>query len=198
MNRREAIKQTALLTGFAVATPIVTGVLQGCQPSRALDWTPEFLNEDQAFLVADMAECILPKTEDLPGAKEVLVDRFIDKMLLEVYKEKDQQIVVQGLVDVDQRSQTAHGKKFSDCNPEQQLEILNTLNSEAIAKAKAIGNIKDADKQWPAFLKFKQLVLIGYFTSEEVATNVLNYDPIPGGYKDCMPLEEADGKIWAI
>jgi hypothetical protein len=42
----------------------------------------------------------------------------------------------------------------------------------------------------------KELTLLGFFTSEPGATQVLQYDPVPGAYHGCVPLEEV-GKTWA-
>ena len=48
------------------------------------------------------------------------------------------------------------------------------------------------------FLLLKELTLLGFFASEPGATEVLNYDPVPGGYTGCAPLEEVGGKTWAM
>jgi hypothetical protein len=50
----------------------------------------------------------------------------------------------------------------------------------------------------PFFLMAKELTLMGYFTSEEGATKVLQYEAVPGAYKGCIPLKEAgQGRTWA-
>ncbi len=36
----------------------------------------------------------------------------------------------------------------------------------------------------------KELTLFGYFTSEHVMINALNYQPIPGDFKGCIPLTQ--------
>ncbi|MDB4293667.1 gluconate 2-dehydrogenase subunit 3 family protein [Maribacter sp.] len=38
---------------------------------------------------------------------------------------------------------------------------------------------------------------IGYFSSEEVGKNIFNYDPIPGKFVGCIPLEEVRS-AWAL
>jgi len=44
----------------------------------------------------------------------------------------------------------------------------------------------------------KELTLLGFFTSEPGATQVLQYVAVPGAYKGCVPLAEAgNGKTWA-
>jgi len=37
----------------------------------------------------------------------------------------------------------------------------------------------------------KELVMLGFFTSEAGATKVLQYEAVPGSYKGCIPLSEA-------
>ena len=43
----------------------------------------------------------------------------------------------------------------------------------------------------------KELTITGYCTSEEGATKLLKYLPVPGEYKPCIPLSEVGG-AWAI
>ena len=47
------------------------------------------------------------------------------------------------------------------------------------------------------YRQFKGLVLFGYFSSEAVGKNVLNYDPVPGKFVGCMPLSEV-GSAWTL
>jgi gluconate 2-dehydrogenase gamma chain len=52
--------------------------------------------------------------------------------------------------------------------------------------------------QRPFILTVKELTMLGYFTSEPGATQVLQYSPVPGAYKGCVPVSEAgNGKTWA-
>ena len=37
----------------------------------------------------------------------------------------------------------------------------------------------------------------GFFTSKEIGTKVLIYDPIPGEYKGCIPLADVGG-TWTL
>ena len=47
------------------------------------------------------------------------------------------------------------------------------------------------------FSRLKQMTIVGFFTSEVGATQVLKYDKIPGAYNGCVPFEEV-GVTWAI
>jgi hypothetical protein len=51
MDRREALRRTALLMGGVVSAPAIMGVLQGCKAKPGLAWKPVFINEDQATIV---------------------------------------------------------------------------------------------------------------------------------------------------
>lgn len=52
MDRREALRRTALLMGGMVSAPAVMGVLKGCTAKPGIDWKPVFLKEDQASIVS--------------------------------------------------------------------------------------------------------------------------------------------------
>ena len=44
----------------------------------------------------------------------------------------------------------------------------------------------------------RELTLLGYFLSKPGATQVLQYNPMPGPFKGCVPLKEAgNGKTFA-
>ena len=51
----------------------------------------------------------------------------------------------------------------------------------------------------PFILTMKELTLLGFFTSEVGATQILQYLPVPGRLQSCIPLSEAgNGKTWAL
>ena len=47
------------------------------------------------------------------------------------------------------------------------------------------------------YVDLKRFVITGYFNSEIGVKQALNYRPIPGEFKGCIPLEEAEGKSWS-
>lgn len=197
MDRREAIKRTALLTGFALSGSVISAVLQGCQPEAKgplADWTPKFFTKEEGLALAEMAECILPRT-DTPGAKDVHVHEFADLMVQDCmdaeYQEKFRDGFAKLLADCEQ----ANGKHFLECSPEQQLAFLNAQDKAAVDLAKANPNLEEGD--YPFFLVFKQLVLVGYFTSETVGKEVMAYLPVPGRFEPCMPYQEGTPG-WAL
>ena len=195
MDRREAIKRTMLLTGYALSASSVTAVMQGCQADTTTaegDWTPSFMSKEQARLVADIAETMLPHTDDSPGAKDVYVHRYIDTLLNEYASDEEQALFKKGMELFVSRCQEANGQAFTDLSAEEQLNYLNEVNSAAL-RNEGPGEFEQA------YLQLKQAVFMGYFSSEQVGTEVLAYDPIPGQWIPCGSLDElTQGRSWAL
>jgi len=199
MNRREAIQRTALALGYAISAPALAGVLNGCKAKAELAYKPVFFNEDQARAIAELAEIIIPKT-DTPGAKDAGVPSFIDSMLGEVYGKEDKDKFLEGLAAFEADAQKTYGDSFAECKPEDQVALFKKHHDAAMASAGTGGPTGwwntggGADK--PFVLKVKELTLLGFFTSEPGATQVLQYNQVPGPFKGCVPLAEV-GKAWA-
>jgi gluconate 2-dehydrogenase gamma chain len=48
MDRREALRKTALLMGAAVSATALAGIMQGCKATPELTYVPSFFTEEQA------------------------------------------------------------------------------------------------------------------------------------------------------
>ena len=193
MDRREAIKRTAWLMGGVVSAPAIMGVLKGCTAKPSIDWKPQFLTDDEAGIVSQVAEIIIPKT-DTPGAKEVGVPSFIDIMVKDCYKKEDQDRFRDGLKAFNDAAEKEYGDPFVELDEADQLAFTKKIHDEAV---KAEQTTKPAPPR-PFILTAKELTMLGYFTSEVGATQVLQYEAVPGRYDGCIPLTEAgNGKTWA-
>jgi|JI9StandDraft_2_1071091.scaffolds.fasta_scaffold262430_1 gluconate 2-dehydrogenase gamma chain len=192
MDRREALRKTALLMGAAVSATALAGIMQGCKATPELTYVPSFFTEEQARIVSELAQTIIPKT-DTPGAKEAGVPGFIDQILKECYKKEDQDKFITGLTEFEAAAKAAHGDSFIYLDAEKQLAFVKAQNEAAVTAVKA-----DPSLPRPFILTAKELTLLGFFTSEPGATQVLQYEAVPGSYKGCIPLSEAgNGKTWA-
>jgi gluconate 2-dehydrogenase gamma chain len=188
MDRREALKRTAWIMGGVVSAPAMMGILKGCTAKPTINWKPEFLTEPQGILISQVSDIIIPKT-DTPGAKDANVPSFIDVMLKDCYSKEDQDEFISGLTAFDEEAKKAYGDAFIDLDAEKQIEFVKKTHDEAINA--------HAEKR-PFILKMKELTMLGFFTSEAGATQVLQYVAVPGSYKGCIPLKEAgNGKTWA-
>jgi gluconate 2-dehydrogenase gamma chain len=193
MDRREAIRRTALLMGGVISAPAIAAILNGCKADPKVDWKPSFFTDQQAVLVSQVAEIIIPKT-DTPGAKDVGVPAFIDLVLKDCYSKEDQDRFLSGLTEFDQRADSDFGDSFIDMSAEQQQALVKKVHDAALE----IELTTDPAPKRPFILMMKELTMLGFFTSQVGATQVLQYDPVPGAYKGCIPVSEAgNGRTWA-
>lgn len=191
MDRREAIQRTAMMLGYAVSAPAIMGILNGCKATPELAFKPAFLSEEMAGLVSEIAEIIIPKT-DTPGAKDAGVPAFIDLMLKDCYEKEDQDRFLKGATDFNADAKATYGDSFVTCDAEKQNELVLKYHSEAIAALKS----DTPPKERPFIMMMKELTMLGFFTSEIGATQVLQYEAVPGAYHGCVPLSEV-GRTWA-
>ncbi|KQW68120.1 hypothetical protein ASE17_06580 [Phenylobacterium sp. Root77] len=184
LNRRDAFRGLALTMGM-VSVGFAGPVAAALPP---LAWTPTALDAEQARALDAIAELIVPKT-DTPGAREAKVPQFVDRTIATYLPPAQADLLKAGLTQVDADARAAHGVVFAALKPEQQAQILTRYDQEAAAARKAW-------KPRHFFSVLKEYVTIGYFTSEPGATLALNYDPVPGEYRGCVPLAEI-GRAWA-
>ena len=200
MNRRELLQRVAMLMGGAISAPAVLGVLNGCSPKPGASWHPLFLSKEEGAIVEEVAELILPRT-DTPGARDVGVPAFIDVILKDAYPAEDQARFVSGLKDFDAEAQRAHGKPFLELQPAQRLAFLQQVHDAAAAAEKDSRRTtmsRRSERKRPFVLMMKELTLLGFFTSQVGATQVLQYVAVPGGFQACIPIAKAgNGKQWA-
>ncbi len=199
MKRREALQRAALVVGYAITGPALTGVLNGCKAVPELPFKPEFFDEDQALLISILCEIIIPRTET-PGATDAGVPMFIDQILKTCYSKEGQETFIKELTAFDEGARKIYGKAFVACNSEERIEYFRSIHDEAVKNttsryASGFWNAA-APESKPFILELKELTLVGFFTSEPGATQVLQYSPVPGPYKGCVPLADI-GKAWA-
>lgn len=199
MNRREVLQRVAMLMGGAISAPAALAVLNGCSPKPDASWQPLFLSKEEGAMVEDVADLILPRTTT-PGARDVGVPAFIDVMLKDAYPSEDQARFVSGLRDFDGEAQRVHGKAFLQLPQTQRVSFLRQVHDAAAAaeKVQADKDVPAAERKRPFILMMKELTLLGFFSSQVGATQVLQYAAVPGGFQACIPIAQAgNGKQWA-
>ena len=181
ISRRLAINKATAIMGSTLSSSLMLGALSGCNEEVSLDWTPKALTPREVRLTSVLAEQILPATST-PGAKKARIEQFIDNMVEGYLTEAERSVFKTGLAWLAKR-------KFDRKTPERQVSLVEKLVEEARKEPQS--------QPKPFFLLAKEMVLLGFFTSEVGATEVLHYDPVPGGYLGCKPLQEVGGKTWA-
>ncbi|SDG95279.1 gluconate 2-dehydrogenase subunit 3 family protein [Chitinophaga filiformis] len=191
MNRREAIRNVALLLGTAISASTLSA-LEGCNPKAPDNYALQA--SETKKILAEIAETIIPETTT-PGAKAAKVDEFIVVMLNDCYKAEDQKVVLDGLKKIDEASEKQFKKPFVDLSDEQKNTVLTAIDKERVDYNKR-ENKKEGDPTH-YFQILKELTLTGYFTSEPGATKALRYVPVPGKFEGCIPYKKGD-KAWAV
>jgi hypothetical protein len=185
MNRRELLKMVAAATGGVV----IGGefFLAGCKnPDAGTGTSTTFTESDIAFL-DEVAETIFPKTTT-PGAKDAKVGQFMTVMVKDTYEEKDQIAFREGMKKIDEACNKLHGHGFMKASPEHRKEVLVALDKERSEYQKT----KKKEDPNHFFQYFKQLTIVGYFTSKEGREGATNYQPVPGKYQGDVPYKKGD------
>lgn len=205
MNRRDLLKQIAILTGGVVVGGEV--FLTGCKsgPSTELGFT-----QANITLLDEIGETILPATSS-PGAKAVKIGEFMKTIVNDCYEQKEQQVFNEGVSKFQEACKKATGKSFMDCSAQERHDFLVTLDKEAKEYQKKKSEFdkqeqeikqkeqtdkgeKEPVKEMPThyFTMMKQLTLWGYFTSKEGIMQALRYVPVPGKYEACIDYKKGD------
>lgn len=182
MNRREALSRAAILLGGAISASTVAAIMSGCKADPKA--STNYLSNSEEALLNELCDLILPKT-DTPSATEAGVPAFIHTIMQDCTPAADRNAFVAGLQQLD-----ADAGRFVKMRPEDKQAFLKKLDTDASAAG---------DKATPSqatWRKLKELTVVGYFTSEIGASEVLEYVPVPGKYEPCITLA-AGQKAWA-
>ncbi|MDZ4760617.1 MAG: gluconate 2-dehydrogenase subunit 3 family protein [Alphaproteobacteria bacterium] len=195
IDRRELIQRAAMLLGGAVSSSATLGVLSGCvsAPPAAAGAPPRFFTASEAAAVEIISEQILPRT-NTPGAIDVGVPAFIDRMMADFYQEGEQTILRAGLARVEADARAAHGTGFVALASEQQIAQMQVYDREAYERTQ----LPVATPPAPAhfFRMLKELTTLGFFTSETGASQFLRYVSVPGPLQSDVPYSSI-GRAWA-
>lgn len=144
-------------------------------PSWAKSWQPDFSENNYKFLSSESSESLIILIDtiipggEIPGAKDLEVGKFIEKMLADCYTPEVRKSVEGFLSEVN--NQNLDKKSAS----EKILLIENWQKSSEKSIREAINLIKN-------------LCIQGYSTSELVMTQYLNYEMAPGHFYGCVTV----------
>ncbi len=201
MDRRELIHRASMLLGGAISTSAATGILAGCVATPWVDGptpmgaTGNFLTPLEMATITSMADQIIPKT-DTPGALDVGVPAFIDRMLAGYYPQRERDVIRTGLAKVNDDAKALRGVTFPQLTSDEQVELMKRYDREQFdyTRANAAANPPVPPH---AFRLVKELTILGFCTSEPGATKLMDYNQTPGPYRGDLPLSRV-GKVSAL
>ena len=180
ISRREAIRRAALLAGVALSPALVTFVARAQTAA-----TKTYFTAAQAAVAGAAADRILPRT-DTPGAADVGVPAFLDRFYGEFMTDDERRLFLAGLDAIEAAAKAAHNGSFATLTSPQQDAVLRAVAAS------------QQEQNPSSFGLLRSTTILGYFSSERVAKEVLNYDPVPGRFDGCIPLEQVRGRDWFL
>lgn len=187
MKRREIIKYTAWMSGATLSAPLLSSIMTGCKsdPKIPLESGLKYFSNEEFEIVSTLVDLIIPKT-DSPSGTEVGVHHTIDHMVDTVYDDNDKEEYNGAFQNMAVHLSTLDF--FNKTNEEQTSILSNVLSYSDPGLKEVKRGLQNIRQQSIAF----------YLSNEEIATQYLNYLPVPGKWEPCTPLAEVEGKAWAI
>lgn len=212
MKRRELLRYATYSAGFAVSAPVLSAFFTSCESDPDITdtaYAPVFFNAAEYAFISKIADTMLP-SDGTPGALDVGVPQMMDKMIGEVYGKEGQDKARAGLNLLMKKMDADNDGGFAALDSDKALAYLQDrdahyktfkaevqMSGEDVPTEEAVEMEEATAKD--AYFTLKSMIIGAYFNTEEVATTMLAYDPIPGEYVPCGDLQElTGGKAWAI
>ena len=214
MKRRQALKNMGLGAGFFVLGPSALSLLQSCKSEPEYDWQPVFLSASHGFALKKILDVLLPKT-DTPGASDLNIAQFIDSYMDEVLDIDKRDRFMKSADAFSRAFKNEYDKEQEEGNNEEFENIIKKYLKASPAEkekyARRNTETQDAMQQNPeleldsdagayAYLtSVREVAVWAWKNSEEIGENVMWYDPIPGQYIPCGPVDElGEGKAMSL
>ena len=176
LDRRGLLQGAAALLGVELAAPIAKAL--AAEASMGFTASRMAFSAEQRALVSAMSERIVPTT-DTPGAIAAGVPAFVEMMLVDWYEPTDWQQFMNGLGVFEGSARIQFGKPYWEIAPEEQDLVLTQAMT---------GKIPGLPMSF--FEQCRQLVVLGYYTSEIGCKQERVYVPVPGRYDGKYPYAE--------
>lgn len=182
MDRRNALAGVVAMFGAQLFAPIaraaglapaVIPVIDQGAPSLQL------FTHDQRTLMTALTDRIIPVT-DTPGAIAAGVPGYIEKLLADWSVEGDRKPIFSGLAEIDARAWQDYKIPAIRATPAQHDALLTLAMEDKIPNGEEF------------FEAFRQMVIVGYYTSEIGMTQEREYLPVPGEYNGAFPYSQVN------
>jgi gluconate 2-dehydrogenase gamma chain len=203
MKRREMLRASVLVGAAAALRPALSNAQTGAQstapPSEltpaqsgvdaskdlsAPGWKPLFLDEHQNETLIILSDLIIPAT-DTPGAKEALVNRYID-LVLAAETPDTQRAFLNSLGYLDGESMKRFKSAFRYLSADDQDLLLHALAYPRVGGGWAGDTGAVADPGHAHFQALKERIMMAYYSSQ-IGEKELGWDGAfaHGPYQGC-------------
>ncbi|HTN08014.1 gluconate 2-dehydrogenase subunit 3 family protein [Agriterribacter sp.] len=175
MKRRSAIKNLMIFAGGIYLLPSCAGNGKSSIELKNLD----ILVGEEALL-GEVAEAMIPKTADAPGARGLNLHLFTLKMVDDCHNAEDQKAFKAGLASLNKISLEKNNKPFNQLDAITRIQFIEST-------------LKDTTNN-PALRTFfeitKRRVIQGFTNSKYVMTDLKQYEMVPGRYNGYFPVDK--------
>lgn len=188
MNRREILKQMAILSGGLMLVP-------SCDFSRQdimLAYDNLEVSEEQKAILQKLCNTIMPSDTTYKGAEELELSDFVLVMVNDCYSRENQKNFTKGLKSLSQYAEAQTRQNF--------LGLTQDLAEELLRDILQHPEIEDENMENPDAISFEQvrycvdtsksLTIQGYMASEYIMKEVMPYQLIPGPFHGKVPIDE--------
>jgi len=182
-DRRDLLAGAMALLGTELAAPLARALAAetAAAPAPGFAASHTIFTADQRSLVAAISERIIPTT-DTPGAIAAGVPQYIEMMVADWYETVDRDDFLNGLGMVEGYARVHYDTGFTQLAPEEQDQVLTLAMRNQIAGG--------------FFGHCRQLVILGYYTSEIGCKQERVYVPVPGHYDGQYPYAQV-GRVFS-
>lgn len=191
MQRRELIRLAVTLLGATASGSVSRALMAG----EAIGRGPAVgvFTDAQYAAVSLLSDMIIPRT-DTPGAVDAGVPDFIAGIVGDWYTATERGAFMRGLTDLDTFCREAGNKPFHLASGDTRVEALReqerlAADYEPPRRAALVAKPPE-DENAPFFMRIKELVVLGYYTSELGATEELAYLPMPGTFDGSYDFDQ--------
>ena len=176
-DRRNLLAGATALLGAELAAPLARALAAEAPAAPGFGASHAVFTADQRSLLAAISECIIPTT-DTPGAIAAGVPQFIEMMVADYYETADRNDFLNGMGVVEGHARVHFATGFTELAPEEQDQVLTLAMRNQIS---GVGGF---------FNHCRQLVILGYYTSEIGCKQERVYVPVPGRYDGQYPYAQ--------
>ncbi|APU69631.1 MULTISPECIES: gluconate 2-dehydrogenase subunit 3 family protein [Christiangramia] len=208
MDRRKALKNIGLGAGIFIVGPSTLSLLQSCKNEPDYEWQPVFLSASHGFALKRILDVIIPKT-DTPGASDLNIAQFIDSYMDVVADLDRRDHFVKSSEAFSAAFKNEYDKAHEDGTDEDFENIVKKYlkatpaEKEEYAKRNTeTQDMQEQESEMPmdpdagalAYLtSVREMAIWAWKNSEVIGEEVMWYDPVPGQYIPCGPVEELGG-----
>jgi hypothetical protein len=138
-------------------------------------------------LLDDLCDAVIPNTKT-PGARAAGVSAFVEVAAAHGMNGASKALLDQFAAALNDLA----GGVFLQQPEQRRLALLADIDARSFSNAKDDA-LPEALRQWP---KLKDLIVIGYYTSEIGGSQELRYLPVPGRFVPDAPLKPGD-RAWS-